>query len=47
MWDARSTSKEIADGAPEIAALPKGNAIVKTAVRQPNYDYPDLGAIWV
>jgi creatinine amidohydrolase len=34
-------------GATENAALPKENAIVKTAVRQLNYDYTELEALWV
>ena len=34
-------------GAGESTVRPQGNFIVKTAVRQLNYDYPDLKAIWV
>jgi creatinine amidohydrolase len=34
-------------GANESTALPKENYIVKVAVRQLNYDYPELHAIWV
>ncbi len=34
-------------GANENAALPKENYVVKIAVRQLNYDYPELDAIWV
>ena len=34
-------------GANESTALPKENYVVKTAVRQLNYDYPELDAIWV
>jgi creatinine amidohydrolase len=34
-------------GAGESTVSPQGNFIVKTAVRQLNYDYPDLKAIWV
>lgn len=31
----------------EISALPFGNSVVKTAVRQLNYEIPGLTAIWV
>jgi len=34
-------------GANEVTVRPRGNYIVKTAVRQLNYDYPDKAAIWV
>jgi len=34
-------------GASESTVLPRENYIVKTAVRQLNYDYPQLDAIWV
>jgi len=34
-------------GAAESAVRPRQNYIVKTAVRQLNYDHPDLDAIWV
>lgn len=34
-------------GPNENAALPKENDVVKTAVRQLNYDHPELDAIWV
>ena len=34
-------------GATESTVIPRGNYIVKTAVRQLNYDYPDKKAIWV
>jgi creatinine amidohydrolase len=34
-------------GATESSVLPRENYIVKTAVRQLNYDHPDLDAIWV
>ena len=34
-------------GASQSAALPKENYIVKVAVRQLNYDYPELHAVWV
>jgi creatinine amidohydrolase len=34
-------------GANESTVLPRENYIVKTAVRQLNYDHPDLDAIWV
>ena len=34
-------------GANESTALPKENYVVKVAVRQLNYDYPELDAIWV
>ncbi len=34
-------------GPNESTAKPRGNFIVKTAVRQLNYDYPDLDVIWV
>ncbi len=34
-------------GANETTVIPRENYIVKTAVRQLNYDHPDLDAIWV
>jgi creatinine amidohydrolase len=34
-------------GANESTALPKENYVVKVAVRQLNYDYPELDAVWV
>jgi creatinine amidohydrolase len=34
-------------GANETTVRPRGNYIVKTAVRQLNYDYPDKSSIWV
>ncbi len=34
-------------GAGESTVKPLGNYVVKTAVRQLNYDHPDLHAIWV
>jgi creatinine amidohydrolase len=34
-------------GANQNPALPKENDIVKTAVRQLNYDHPELNALWV
>ena len=34
-------------GAGESTVIPRGNYIVKTAVRQLNYDHPELSAIWV
>jgi creatinine amidohydrolase len=34
-------------GASETTVRPRENYIVKTAARQPNYDYLDLDAIWV
>lgn len=34
-------------GANEATVRPRGNYIVKTAVRQLNYDYPNRAAIWV
>jgi creatinine amidohydrolase len=34
-------------GANETSVVPRGNFVVKTAVRQLNYDYPDRDAIWV
>jgi creatinine amidohydrolase len=34
-------------GASETTVRPRGNYIVKTAVRQLNYDYPHKSAIWV
>ena len=34
-------------GAGETSVIPRGNYIVKTIVRQLNYDHPELTAIWV
>ncbi len=34
-------------GANETTVIPRENYIVKTAVRQLNYDHPELDAIWV
>lgn len=34
-------------GANGTTIVPRGNFVVKTAVRQLNYDYPDRQAIWV
>jgi creatinine amidohydrolase len=34
-------------GANETTVVPRENYIVKTAVRQLNYDFPELDAIWV
>lgn len=34
-------------GAGETTVIPQGNHIVKTAVRQLNYDHPELKALWV
>ena len=34
-------------GAAESTVMPRENYIVKTAVRQLNYDFPELDAVWV